>query len=183
MNWEALGAIGEIVGAVAVVVTLAYLAVQMRQNTVALQAASRQEVASAYRDSNRLFFEPGAARAYARGLRLYPDMPLDEKNLFWAFLNDGALAFQGAYAMHEAGQLEDETYQAYLDWFAANLSTPGGSAWWEEIGRPIYVKRMVHAVDARLARKNLPDVLELGILGLDDLPVADRGAGETGSEA
>ena len=30
MNWEALGAIGEIVGAVAVVVTLGYLAVQIR---------------------------------------------------------------------------------------------------------------------------------------------------------
>ena len=33
MNWEALGAIGEIVGAIAVVLTLGYLAVQMRQNT------------------------------------------------------------------------------------------------------------------------------------------------------
>jgi hypothetical protein len=30
MNWEALGAIGEIVGAVAVIVTLRYLAVQIR---------------------------------------------------------------------------------------------------------------------------------------------------------
>ena len=33
MNWEAIGAIGEIVGAVAVVVTLFYLAQQIRQNT------------------------------------------------------------------------------------------------------------------------------------------------------
>ena len=30
MNWEALGAVGEIVGALAVVVTLAYLALQVR---------------------------------------------------------------------------------------------------------------------------------------------------------
>ena len=36
MNWEALGAIGEIVGAVAVIATLAYLAVQIRQNSLAL---------------------------------------------------------------------------------------------------------------------------------------------------
>jgi hypothetical protein len=33
MNWDAIGAIGEIVGAVAVVVTLYYLARQVRQNT------------------------------------------------------------------------------------------------------------------------------------------------------
>jgi len=33
MNWEAIGAVGEIVGAIAVVATLAYLAAQIRQNT------------------------------------------------------------------------------------------------------------------------------------------------------
>ncbi|HUE77864.1 MAG TPA: hypothetical protein VMM83_07985 [Longimicrobiales bacterium] len=33
MNWDAIGAIGEIVGAAAVVVTLFYLARQIRQNT------------------------------------------------------------------------------------------------------------------------------------------------------
>ncbi len=32
MNWEALGAIGETVGAIGVVATLLYLAVQIRQN-------------------------------------------------------------------------------------------------------------------------------------------------------
>ena len=33
MNWEAIGAIGEVLGAIGVIVTLAYLAVQIRQNT------------------------------------------------------------------------------------------------------------------------------------------------------
>lgn len=37
MNWEAIGAIAEIVGALAVVVTLAYLAIQVRQNTRMMQ--------------------------------------------------------------------------------------------------------------------------------------------------
>ena len=32
MNWDALGAIGELVGAAAVVLTLGYLAVQIRQS-------------------------------------------------------------------------------------------------------------------------------------------------------
>ena len=33
MNWEAVGAISQIVGAVLVGITLIYLAVQLRQNT------------------------------------------------------------------------------------------------------------------------------------------------------
>lgn len=37
MNWEAMGAIGEIVGAAGVIITLAYLAVQVRQNSRQLE--------------------------------------------------------------------------------------------------------------------------------------------------
>ena len=44
MNWEALGAIGEIVGAVAVVLTLGYLALQIRQNTPSVRASTVQAI-------------------------------------------------------------------------------------------------------------------------------------------
>ena len=37
MNWDALGAIAELLGAIAVFLTLAYLTVQMRQNSKALE--------------------------------------------------------------------------------------------------------------------------------------------------
>ena len=37
MNWEAVGAIGEVAGAVAVVFTLIYLALQLRQNSALLK--------------------------------------------------------------------------------------------------------------------------------------------------
>jgi hypothetical protein len=33
MNWDAIGAIGEIVGALAVLITLIYLAMQIKQNS------------------------------------------------------------------------------------------------------------------------------------------------------
>ena len=37
MNWDAIGAIGEIAGAVVVAITLFYLVIQIRQNNKALQ--------------------------------------------------------------------------------------------------------------------------------------------------
>jgi hypothetical protein len=40
VNWEAAGAIGDIVGAAGVIVTLVYLAVQIRQNTRSLRATA-----------------------------------------------------------------------------------------------------------------------------------------------
>ncbi len=46
-----LGAVGEFVGAIAVVVTLIYLAVQMRQNTNALKLATARSVTEELQDS------------------------------------------------------------------------------------------------------------------------------------
>ena len=40
MNWEAIGAVGEMLGASGVVITLAYLAVQLKQNTRTVRSNS-----------------------------------------------------------------------------------------------------------------------------------------------
>ena len=40
MNWNAIGAIGEVVGATGVIATLIYLSVQIRQNTKAVRGAA-----------------------------------------------------------------------------------------------------------------------------------------------
>ena len=46
MNWEAIGALGDIVGAAAVVITLIYLAVQLKQNTAAMRSSTFQSISS-----------------------------------------------------------------------------------------------------------------------------------------
>jgi hypothetical protein len=52
MNWDAIGAVGEIIGAVAVVVSLVYLASQLRQaNEIARQSAYR-DFQAAFDDTN-----------------------------------------------------------------------------------------------------------------------------------
>jgi len=165
---EALGNIGDFVGGIAVVVTLIYLAVQVRQNTAALRTASRQEIAAGFRDVNRLNLDPNALRAYGEGLRKYPHMPFDQRGRFSTIIADHALFVQGAFALYEAGQLEEQTYRAYLHFFACHLITPGGAAWWAETGRPFFVGRMVEAVDKRLAEGNLPDITQLAFFNADD---------------
>ena len=44
MNREAIGAVGEMLGAIGVIVTLGYLAVQIRQNTRSVRASSYHAV-------------------------------------------------------------------------------------------------------------------------------------------
>ena len=42
MNWEAIGALSELIGAMAVIATIGYVAVQVRQQTHAVRSASYQ---------------------------------------------------------------------------------------------------------------------------------------------
>jgi len=55
MNWEAIGAIGEIVGALAVVASLAYLVIQIRQNTAAVATATYESMMTGFNDINVIF--------------------------------------------------------------------------------------------------------------------------------
>ena len=52
MNWDAVGAIGEVVGAVAVVVTLLYVGRQIHQANVQTQARARYSFIEAYGEMN-----------------------------------------------------------------------------------------------------------------------------------
>ncbi len=53
MNWEAIGAIGEILGAAGVIITLAYLAVQMRQSNRLAKRAAVQSLLAGRAEMNR----------------------------------------------------------------------------------------------------------------------------------
>ena len=75
MDWIAVSAIAEIVGAIAVVLTLAYLATQVNHNTQAARRAAAAEAVSAVREANaHLADDPAAAAIYrtweSRGLHI-----------------------------------------------------------------------------------------------------------------
>lgn len=61
MNWDAVGAVGEIVGALAVVVSLVYLACQIRIQNRESRAASAHQVIEGYRSSISALHEPEMA--------------------------------------------------------------------------------------------------------------------------
>jgi hypothetical protein len=156
--FETLGNIGDFIGGVAIIITLIYLAAQIRQNTRALKTASRQEIVAGFREFNRLYLQPGGDDAMTQGVRHYPNIAPELKHLFETMMNDLALFFQGVFALYEAGTLEEETYQTYLTLFAAWVNTPGGAAWWTDIN-PLYTPRMVEAMRVRVEAGDLPDLL------------------------
>lgn len=67
MNWDAIGAIGEICGAAAVFASLIYLAIQIRQNTKSNQASAVDAAMSGYAQINQVLTDPLVASVYRRG--------------------------------------------------------------------------------------------------------------------
>ena len=158
---ESLGNLGDFIGGLAVVVTLIYLATQLRQHTEALRLEARQRVAEGMRTHMRTRASIEDATAWERGLREYPGIDSTDKHRFEGILADLTLLMQQIWALHESGSLEDETYDGYLRFFLATIATPGGRVWWESRGRPIFIERMVADMDAKLAEGVTLDILEI----------------------
>ena len=67
MNWEALAAIGELVGAFGVIATLLYLARQIRGNTIATRLHSYEVILDSYQANHRALTEESLAELVIRG--------------------------------------------------------------------------------------------------------------------
>lgn len=87
MNWEAIGAIGEILAAIAVVITLIYLAKQIRQNSQAVQvSALRDTTEQWHRWSETLASSPELADIVLRGNESYKQLADNEAIRYGAYV-------------------------------------------------------------------------------------------------
>jgi hypothetical protein len=162
MNWEAIGAVGEIVGALAVVLSLIYLAIQVRQNSNMARAESRLRLVATWREfSNGL--KGKDPTAFGRGLQCYPELPVAEIGPFTEHLWDALHFFQCALALYESGTLDEEDYSQYESFIAAMFATPGGHRFWLE-AKQLSHRSRAQALDARIARGQLPDIRKVFLM-------------------
>ena len=132
MNWDALGAIGEIVGAVAVVVTLAYLAVQIRQNTKAVKATSHHAITDSFNSISVLIAQdPKVGRLWRLGNEDLSNLT-DDEQVSHAFLMLAYMrVFETLYYQRKIGTMEEQLFAAEEQTLRWVLTQPGFLAWWE----------------------------------------------------
>ena len=83
MDWIAVGALAELVGAVAVVVTLLYLAEQARNNTRMARRAATAEAVAAIREANaRIPDDLSVSQLFWKGLQGLENLSEDERGQF-----------------------------------------------------------------------------------------------------
>lgn len=129
MDWEVATAIAEIAGAIAVLVTLIYLAAEVRQNRKAVQAASIDALSTGWNNLNaQITGDPELAQIMLKGFA-DPDS-LDEVQLYrfqmvgQSYINH----FMTAVNHHHDGTLRDKEWCAHSSGTAYIAKSPGG-AW------------------------------------------------------
>lgn len=145
LSWEAIGAIGETLGAVAVIVTLFFLLQQLRLNNRQLRQSNELARADSQRDilkqvadhATLTISNPGLQEDIRLCYRSWADAPSTAK---WNFEGWAAAYFyilEQAINMHESGLLSDETYDAMEVAAIRIVETPGGHEWWEKKSKVI----------------------------------------------
>ena len=136
MNWEVIGVISETVGAVAVVATLAYLAVQIRASNRAAKNTLTQEL----QDTIKIVFYKNhdEAELYLKALKNFDSLSEIEELKFRNLLEVTILDHQRAYHLKKAGEIDEWitfTGDRYLEGL---VQTPGIRRWFEKYGSSIH---------------------------------------------
>ena len=129
MNWEALGAIAEAVGAFGVIATLVYLAIQIRANTAALSAQARHSISEMALQIT--MFRAENAEQYARLGAGEASSPADHEFQYWSHMH--FMLHAEMYLHHvDLGLMPDAQWHGYVRFISSYVRSPGFAAFWAE---------------------------------------------------
>ena len=136
MSLQDLGNLGEFVGAVAVVVSLVYLAVQIRQNTQVVRANVELDNARLAAEFNsQVAGNPELVDLWRRSAS---GEPLDaDEQIRWGFLMANLFyRLEGLYRQHRRGLLPAESWAAWDRLLVFVLANPITRSWWDSRNHP-----------------------------------------------
>jgi hypothetical protein len=136
MNWDAIGAIAETLGAIGVIASLVYLATQIRhsrdqmsQNTQALRAGSYQQLHEHIHDS--VTNAPKADLEMVRlGLQSFKSLSEADAFRFSFWVTGFVLNIEAAHYQYRMNMLDEDRWRLHLSSLRGFLGMPGFSECW-----------------------------------------------------
>jgi hypothetical protein len=109
VNWEAIGAVGETLGALAVLVTLIYLASQIRQSNNLARFTATKEILNQFNHLNEMVATDSELR---KVLAKTGDLSADEREQIYNFAMMFCAVWMSVQTAHDHQQLADAFYEA-----------------------------------------------------------------------
>lgn len=171
MNWEAVGAVGEVLGAGAVIITLVYLAVQVRQNTRAMKTSA---LASLFHDVHQLTENnerhiAGLMKSQ-RGEVLTPEERIHMVERFFTI----ARAFEGLWLQQQLGAVSRAQFDQQLDLLRWAMTAPETRRLWAQLA-PTFAPGFRTVVESEVLSADAPPSLMSKALAALDPEWVDPG--------
>ena len=131
MNWEAISAIGQLVGALAVVISLIYLAVEVRSNTRATRLAAMRSMSDAFNQfAQQVIAHPHLTEVYYRGIHDFESLEGVDLVRFSALMSQAFRNGEALYYQQLEGHLNPRVWRGWEAAMRDVNAYPGVQAWW-----------------------------------------------------
>ena len=129
---ENLGNIGDFLGGIGVVVTLAYLAVQIRKNTRSVRSAALDSISTSISEfMDKVAQDPALTKLWFDGLSGTVELSETDNRRFNLLLISLVRRWENAFHQSQAGVLESASWSGMLAGLTFVFSAPGAQAWWK----------------------------------------------------
>ncbi len=126
MNWEAIGAIAEVLGAAGVVLTLLYLSTQMRLSNQLAKRAAVQGALAARAELNRFVASDPVLNELAwKGMQSPDDLDESEWNRFINLFSPFLRHYEAVFLDHQEGLLSPSAWRSQESSMKRWMSVPG----------------------------------------------------------
>lgn len=131
MDWNMLAAWAEVAGAVAVVVSLVYLAAQIRQGNTVAKAAGQESVVNAFRNFTQpIAQDPDLYRLFHQGVEEFDSLEGDDRGRFFHLAFQFGKVFESAHFHYTRGLLDEGTWVGWCNGLAHYAHAPGWRKYW-----------------------------------------------------
>ena len=127
MSLQDWGALGELIGGLGIIVSLIYVAVQIRQSTNATRVATSQTFTDQYMRAVSPLYEPGFSDVYRRGLSGLNTLEGSDRVMFTAFVATLLRMFESFYIQEKDGAFDSRLFGNWTATFVDLIAYDGVS--------------------------------------------------------
>ena len=135
MNWQAIGAIGEVLGGIAVILTLLYLAAQIRQNTISNRQTALQTISVQNAEWLSLIVnDADVARIFRSGQYDLESLEKEDAVRYGMLMTQFCRVFDTQYHQYLTGALTEDLWTSSARSIAFVMNRSGAKLWWSRFG-------------------------------------------------
>src|SRR6184192_3644183 len=131
MNWEAISAVSQLVGSVAVVFSVLYLGIQVHRSTRVARLATQDAAATALRDVTKPFMENAdVERVWRVGLEDLNALSAQDQARFFHAAYQFLKAFETIHFHYVYGLMDKQLWEGWQGLLRHYIAAPGMAQYW-----------------------------------------------------